>query len=63
MGCAWKMAEDGKKFVLTDKGKENNRVAYKFGENYSHHTQYEQSVPVNWIRDGYVMEVDNDEGT
>lgn len=57
MGSAQAIADPGKRFVLTEHGYNQTpkgiKQERKIGEPV---TGYEQSVPVSWIKKGYVEE-------
>lgn len=57
MAAYKKMAAEGKRFVLTEKGYEKTpdkvKLERKVGESIK---GYENSVPVSWIEKGYVIE-------
>ena len=50
-------AKEDYRFVLTNLGFENCRVAAKFDDNYVHKDTYNYTVPTAWITKGYVQEV------
>ena len=48
---------DGKKFALTEKGKEVSRIAIKYAEDYKHQ-DYTKIAPESWLINEYIEEVD-----
>ena len=54
--CNYTTAKPGYCFILTDKGRENPKISYKFN-GYQHKDQYKYTVPEKWIKEGYVLEV------
>jgi len=57
-----KYSAEGKKFVLTDAGKQIGRVAVKFNKNKpAYHREYKHAVPESWVTKGWVEEVDEGE--
>ena len=55
--CEWKTAKPGNCFVLTTAGFEVGRIRAKFERGNSELNKYEKSVPIGWIKAGYVIEV------
>lgn len=51
-------ASAGKKWTLTENGLEIARIRAKFKSDYANRSQYEISVPKDWVDNGYVVEVD-----
>lgn len=49
-------AGNGKKFVLTDKGKEVGRIAAKYANDTAHY--YDHCVPELWVKNGWVEEAE-----
>lgn len=57
-----KHSAKGKKFVLTDAGKQIGRVAVKFDiTKPAYHKEYKHVVPESWVTKGWVEEVDEGE--
>lgn len=53
---------EGKKFVLTNTGKQIGRVAVKFDStNKGYHKEYSYVVPESWINKGWVEEVSEED--
>lgn len=50
-------AKEGYKFVPSDKGRQDGRIASKFELDYPQCQQYFRQVPERWIREGLVEEI------
>lgn len=57
MACEWMEAKEGYKWILTEFGKKDGRIAAKFEDDYRNKFQYERKVPESWFRFGYVKQV------
>ena len=47
----------GKKFALTEDGKQESRIAVKFQEDYKYF-DYTKCAPESWLKKGWIKEVD-----
>lgn len=59
--CKYITAGKGKKFELTEAGRQDPRIKAKFQDGYKNIKQYLYKVPEKWILNGLVKEVDDEE--
>ena len=59
MGLHYTHSAPGKHFEVTFLGRKRPQIAAKFRDGYIHKQQYEHSIPVSWVTNKWVVEVDN----